>query len=437
MHRRDWSAPVTVGTRALTIFGLATSGVFVLGFGAWAAYAPLDGAAVGHGVVAASGQNQRIQHLEGGIIQRIRVREGQSVKAGDVLFELDPTTPEAQRNRLEKQVVSLAARTVRLLAERDGLNALAFPADVVRMARSAEVEGSLEEQAKEFTTRLARHHQEEVIMRQRVNALNDQIGGLAAQQEAVERQLAVVQDESQRKRSLLDRGLTDRSEYTALLRSEADLVGQLGEAKSSILSSKTQIVEAEEQFSRLTTQRVETAAAELNDVRAQKSDAEEQLRAARAVLSRVLVRSPSDGVVVRTVYNTPGSVVRPGDVLLELLPTGEDLVIDARVSPADIDVISLGQKATLRFSALNARITPVVEASVSYVSADRLIDETTHQPYYTARLKITGDLPAGMTKAQIYPGMAVEAYIKTGERTFFEYLGKPLIDSFNRAFREE
>ena len=434
---KAWAKGVSVSTRALMTGGLAATGFFALGFGAWAALAPLEGAAQAPGFIAAAGQNQRVQHLEGGIVKTIFAHEGEKVKTGDVLFELDGTAAEAQRNQLEKQVVALAARAVRLVAERDDFATLTFPADLIADAKQGDVEELLVEQEKEFTVRLERHRQEGVILRQRVNALNEQITGLGAQQTAVERQLSVVEEETTRKKTLLDKGLTDRSEYTALLRSEAELVGQLGQAKSSILSSKTQIVEAEEQLLRLSTQRIETAATQLNDVRSDISTAREQLRAARAVLSRVLVRSPSDGIVIRTPFNTPGSVVRPGDTMLELLPTNEDLVIQARLSPNDIDVISIGQAATLRFAALNARITPTVPATVTYISADRLIDEATRQPYYTARLKIAGDLPPDIRKDQIYPGMAVEAYIKTGDRTFFEYLGKPIADSFSRAFREE
>lgn len=436
-NRQDWARDVKTGTRILTLVGLMATALFLFGFGAWAAYAPLAGAAVAPGFVAAAGQNQRIQHLEGGIIDKILVREGDTVAAGQILFELDPTAAEAQRNRLEEQVVALSARAARLVAERDGFSALEFPPDLEREAKAGNREELLVEQDKEFIARLERHRQEGVILRQRVNALNEQIEGLASQQTAVERQLAVVEEETKRKKLLLDKGLTDRSEYTALLRSEAELVGQLGQAKSSILGARTQIVEAEEQSSRLTTQRVETAASQLNDVRTQISSAQEELRAARAVLNRIQVRAPSDGIVVSMMYNSRGSVVKPGEPILELLPTAEDLVIEARISPKDIDVVSVGQAATLHFVALNTRTTPVVPATVAYISADRLIDRSDQQPYYLARLRITDELPPEIETSQIYPGMPVETFIKTGDRTFLEYLGKPIADSFNRAFREE
>ncbi len=432
-----WARDVKTGIRLITVTGVALSAIFLLGFGAWAALAPLASAAVAPGVVAAAGKNQRVQHLEGGIVRTILVREGERIKAGQALFALDPTAPEAQRNRLQKQKVGLEARIERLTSERDGLDVLSFPLVLRELAATEGIGDLLIEQEREFTARLDRHHQEQVIMGQRVLALREQIEGMTAQQTAIERQLEVVREEVSRKRTLLDKGLTNRSEYTALLRSEADLVGQVGQSVSSILSAKTQIAEAQAQLARLETQRVETAVTRLNEIRAQVSDTEEQLRAAEDVLDRIIVRSPSDGIIIKMSVNASGSVVRPGDQLLELLPTGEDLLIEARVSPQDVDVISLGQGARLRFSALNTRTTPTVEAKVTYLSADRLIDQTTQQPYYTARLSMIDDLPPEISRDQIYPGMPVEAYIATGERSFLEYLAKPITDSFSRAFRED
>lgn len=436
--KTDWARGVPTSTRLVSAVGLGATFLFIFGFGAWASLAPLAGAAVAPGVVAAAGQNQRVQHLEGGIIDKILVQEGDRVKAGQPLFELDGTSATVQHNRLEKQLVALSARATRLAAERDGVDQLVFPQNLERTTGPGGENDVLAEQAAEFMARLARHRQELAILQQRINALNDQIEGMAAQQVAVERQIEVVREEAERKKGLLDKGLTDRSEYTALLRSEADLLGQLGQTKASILASRTQIAEAEEQIARLKTQRVETAISELNEVRVQIADADEQRRAAKAILDRIVIRSPSDGIIVEMAYNSRGSVVRPGDTLLELLPTASNLMIEARVSPQDVDVIKVGQEARLRFSALNTRTTPTVDATVFYLSADRLVDQNNNnQPYYTARLRMTDALPPEIKEEQIYPGMPVETYIETSERTFFEYLTRPIVDSFNRAFREE
>ena len=370
-------------------------------------------------------------------MRTIMVREGQRVTAGQPLFQLDMTAAEAQRNRLRSQLVGLRARMVRLQAERDERGELFFPASLQEAAAAQGSALLLDEQAREFAARLQRHHQEQSIMEERTRALRDQIDGVTAQNAAVEQQLDVVRDELARKQRLLDKGLTNRSEYTALLRSEADLVGQVGQTVSTILSSRAQISEAKQQLARLGSQRVETAVSELNDIRAKVSDSEEQLRAADDVLKRTTVLSPSDGIVLEMNVNATGSVVRPGDTMLELLPTGDDLLVEARVSPSDVDVISLGQPARLRFSSLNRRSVPTIDGTVTYLSADRLVDPATRQPYYMTRLQMTSDLPLGVSRDQIYPGMPVETYISTGDRTFFEYLVKPITDSFSRAFLEE
>ncbi len=431
-----WAAGVRTQTRLVSVLGLSCVALFTFGFGAWAAFAPLASAVIAQGVVIAAGENLAVQHLEGGIIERIFVREGEKVSAGQKLLALDPTAAAAQRNRLDKQFVALSARAARLVAERDGLATLAFPPDLAEHARAADMTDRLAEQKAEFDARLMRHSQEQTILGQRVAALRDQMSGMAAQQTAVESQLAEVRDEAGRKKSLLDRGLTNRSEYSELVRTEADLLGQLGQAKATILSAQTQITEAQEQLARLATQRVETAVSDLNDVRGQIADAQEQFGAAQAVLDRILVRAPSDGIIVSMTVNSPGMVVKPSQTILQILPTTE-LVVQARVAPRDADAVYVGQRARMRFTALNARTTPVLDGEVTYLSADRLINPDDGEPYYVARLSLPAKLPREVELPAIAPGSPVETYISLGDRTFLDYLTRPITDSFSRAFREE
>jgi HlyD family secretion protein len=325
---------------------------------------------------------------------------------------------------------------MRLEAERDLKDKLVIPQDIVRDSRGDGFPDVVAEQQVEFDARHARYIAEREILNQRIAALEEAIAGLDSQKKASEDQLKIVREEIDRKKQLLDEGLTNRSEYTNLLRAEAELIGQAGALQSQIASSSTQIIETRQQIERLTTARVEDAVAELNKERADIADIEEQARAARNVLDRTVIRAPADGIIVRSAHNSVSSVIRAGEPVMELLPTSDQLVIEARISPHDIDTLRIGQTARLHFSALNARTTPQVPGTVTYISADRLVDQTSNQPYYTARLKITDDLPPGVSRNQIYPGMPVEAYIATGDRTFVEYLVRPLLDSFNRAFRE-
>lgn len=422
--------------RRAALAGYAATALLVGGFGYWAAEAPLAGAVIAQGTIAATGGNILIQHREGGIISQLLVHEGDRVREGQELILLDRTAPEADLNRLTRQWMALKANAARLEAERDGLDRLAPVGEPAPAPFQQEFQNLMREQQKEFDARLARFRSEQSILAQRVAMHRESVKGLNAQKAAIEQQTEVVKKELGIKTGLLDKGLTNRTEYSQLLRSEADLVGQAGALEADLASANTQIVEAEAQTERATTQRVEEALTKLDDVRTNLADIEERMRAAQDVLQRTTITAPAAGIVVSSAYNSQGSVVAPGEKIMEILPTSSGLVVDARLRPKDIDQVHVGQPAKLRLSALNARLTPEVPATVSEISADRLIDGTTREPYFRARLKIADALPPGVKADQLYPGTPVDTFISTGNRTFFEYLVRPMMDSFARAFRE-
>lgn len=409
---------------------------FFVGFGYWALTAPLSGAAIATGRIAAAGENQKIQHLEGGIIKQIHIREGDRVEIGNPLFTLDETQIRSNLQRMSRQELSLRARLTRLGAERDGAELMNYTDEVQQAAKLLGMEDVLEEQRKEFRTRRQRLASELVILKQRIAAQEEALTGYEAQLTALNEQIAVVKDEVQRKLELLDKGLTNRSEYTQLLRSEADLVGRLGSTTSEIARAKTQIIEAREEIARQDTAIAEAAIQEINEVRTQLADVSEQMNGARDILNRTIIRAPTDGLVISVVKNTTGSVVRPGEDLASILPTSSELLVAARLNLADIDSVRPGQEALLRLPALNLRRTPEVPGEVIFVSPDRLIDEATQEPYYEARLRIV-ELPDEVSPEQIYPGMPVEALISTEERTFADYIARPILDSMSLAFREQ
>ncbi len=433
----DWAAGVKIGMAAPVFAGILSLVAFVGGFVFWAASAPLSGAAVASGVVAAQGNNLTVQHLEGGIIEKILVTDGAKVEKSQSLMKLDDTAPRAIRNRLSKRLVALQARAARLMAETNGEIAIRFSEQLEKAAQNHFLVADLEEQSREFEKRLRRHSAEQNIIDQKLAALLEQITGFDAQIAAAKQQLLVVNDDIKRKGKLLKRGLANRSNYNLLRRNAAELQGQMGRLQAEIGKTRSAIAEAKESKVQLDAGRAETAVVSLNRVRSEIADAQEQLRSANDVLKRTMLRAPSDGIVVKIHKNTPGSIIRSGEAIVTLLPTLKELVIEARINPSDIDVVQPGLSATLRFSALNQRLTPEVSAKVIYVSADRLVDAITQEPYYTAKLKIADKLPAGLERKNIFPGMPVEAYIKTGDRTFLSYLAKPIVDSFSRAFREE
>lgn len=420
----------------VAIAGYAALAILIGCFGYWAVSAPLSGAVVTQGTISATGGNILIQHPEGGIIQELRVWEGDKVKRGEDLIILDRTAAQAELNRLKKRSIRLRASAARLAAERDGTTGLGPVTMGAGLPFEKDFEALVREQQREFRARLDRFRSEQSILRQRVAMHRETVAGLQAQKLAIRQQVEVVKEELRIKANLLDKGLANRSEYSQLLRSEADLVGRSGEMEAQIAVANSQAMEAREQIERLTTRRVEEAMTELNAVNTSLADIEEQIVAATAVLKRTTITAPAAGIVVLSTYNSRGSVIAPGEKIMEILPTGSGLVIDARLRPQDIDMVRAGQPAKLRLSALNTRLSPEVLGTVTQVSADRLIDEATQEPYFRARLKITDDLPPAIKPEQLYPGMPTEVFINTGDRTFVEYIVRPLVDSFARAFAE-
>jgi HlyD family secretion protein len=433
----NWGDMIKTRTFPIAAVGYAALAFFVGGFGTWAMTAPLESATVAPGIVVAAGQNIRIQHLEGGIVETVVRREGDRVHEGDPLLILKSTIPKAQLNRLLQQLISKRAEIARLQAERDGESTLAMPRLEI-FSKELDAAKVFDEEKKEFEARRTRFKSELLILGQRVNALNESMAGLKAQKKASDDQLVIVQAEVQRKKGLLDKGLTNRDEYTGLLRSTADLVGQVGSLEAQLAATQSQSGEALDQIERLKSSRVEEAVTALNKARDEVSDLEQQVNAAQSVLDRTTIRSPAAGIIVHSVYNSSGSVIRPGEVVMELLPTTTDLIIEAHIRPQDIDSIKLGQTAEMAFSAFNARTTPHIKGKVFYISADHLVAvDKSEQSYYVARLHIDQALPDQISADQIYPGMPVETFVATGERTFASYLVRPLLDSMGRAFREK
>ncbi|MBY5766625.1 HlyD family type I secretion periplasmic adaptor subunit [Rhizobium leguminosarum] len=432
-----WKDKLSQSAKTPALIGYAAIFVMAGTFGLWGASAPISGAAVADGTIAAAGRNIQMQHLEGGIVRSIEVREGDVVRRGDTVMVLDDTDARTQVNRLVKQWLSLCVRVSRLEAERDGWEQFANVACREQLPITIDSAEIVHEEQKEFTARLARFHSEQTILGQRLEQLDETRAGLGEQKAAIQKQAAVVKDELARKQSLVERGLINRSDYTELLRIDADLLGQSAAIVSEQATIGSQLAEAREQIERSRTQRVEEAVTKLNEAKNSRRDVEEQLAAALAVLERTVIRAPADGIVVTSAYNIVGNIIGPGEKIMEILPTADKPLVEARLKPTDIDLVHSGQAARLRFLALNARLTPEVDAVVERVSADRLVDQATQQPYYRAILRITEKLPNGVSPSDLHPGMPVEAFIQTGDRTFFDYLARPLFDSMGRAFVED
>lgn len=432
----DKVPPYLSASRTPRLVGYLVVAVLFGGFGFWAATAPIAGAVIVDGAVTAQTRNRVIQHFEGGIVRDVSVVKGERVSADDTIYVIDDVRARAQLQRVQQQAVGLRAQLARLTAERLSADKITFEQDLIDAAEALEVSHLLDEQRDEFDARRTRLASEDEILNQRMVALTESIDGFEAQLAAIDEQISIVREEADRKEDLLDRGLTNRSEYTQLLRASANLVGQRGSIASQIASARTQIIEVREQIVRQRTTVVEQAATMINEVRLQLQDVNEQIGTASDVLDRTVVRSPVSGTVVELNFTTPGAVVAPGGTLATILPDQDALVVAGRLSLNDIDLVTVGQEAQLQFVALNQRVTPNVPAEVTFISADTLRDDRTGDPYYSIELRIA-ELPDAIDPADIYPGMPVSSLVSTPDRTFFEYLAKPITDSLRLAFREQ
>jgi HlyD family type I secretion membrane fusion protein len=444
----EWYRGVPLSAKWPIFAGLAILVVWLGCFGVWAGVAPLNSAVVAPGTFVATGQNKLVQHFEGGIIREIAVKDGDAVEANQVLVRMDDTAADTKLRRLVIKKYRQLAMKARLEAEMSASDTIETPAAFSETARDPEIKAIFERQRAELRARRASLATEESVLRKQIAGLEESIRGYQAQVQSTKDRIALFVEELKDKDSLLGQQLIRKSDVLALRRSEASLGGELGEYLGRIADSKERIAQANERIAQLHSTALRDAIKELRETETDLDDVEEQIRAAQDVVDRVDVRSPVRGIVVKRNFHTPGGVVSPGAVILELLPIGEERIIEAHVNPKDISHVNVGQQALVRLSALNQRITPMVGASVIYVSADALAeqvqvktetrpDSDTRREFYVVRVRLDqDDILRRMPEFIPTPGMPADVYIKTGERTFFEYIMKPVFDSFSRAFRE-
>jgi HlyD family type I secretion membrane fusion protein len=442
-----WYRDVPRSARLPTVLGLAVLLVWALGFGLWAALAPLASAVVASGSFVATGQNKQIQHLEGGIIRQIMVKEGDLVERDQPLIRLDDTAPRSKLRRLILQRYRLIATSARLEAEIESTGELRVPDALADEASDPVVKAIFQAQEAEFNARRVSLLAQEEVLRKEIAGLQEGIRGYQSQVESNQARLALFNEELKAKNTLVDQQLIRKSEILALRRSEAGLSGDVGELLGRIGDARERIARAEQQIIQLRSSAVQKAIEELHRAQSDLDDLLEQIRAAQDVVERTDVRAPVHGIIVKLNQFTPGGVIAPGGFILELLPINEELIIEGRVNPGEITHVKEGQRALVRLTALNQRLTPMVEAKVIYVSADIVSDQAARRPgepenarrdSFIVRVKLDEqDMRDKVENFRPTPGMPAEIFIETGQRTFFTYLMRPILDSFSRAFREQ
>ncbi len=412
--------------------------VFFGGFGTWAFLVPLSGAAVAPAYVAPEGFRKTVQHLEGGIVSEIRVREGSKVEAGDVIVVLDDTRALADYNAAKAQLVSMLARSARLAAEESDAETPAFAEDLLAAgAEDPTVRALIDAERRSLTAR-RRALADQVAMRDgKVAQARADLASYEGSLVSVDRQIELIDEEITTVEDLLRKGLDRKPRLLALQRARADLEGQRNTAVNSAAGTRELIVATQAERAALVSSRAEEVATDLAESLAAATRLRAEVKAATDRLDRTRIRAPVAGEVVDLKLRTIGGVVTPGEPIMDLVPRDQRLVIEARVSPKDIDVVHPGLKADVHLTAFHTRHMARVRGEVVQVSADRLTDPKTGEPYYTAQIYVDmAEVQKKTPEVKLSPGMPAEAMIITGERTTFEYLIEPIRNSFRRALRE-
>lgn len=421
--------PARPPIRRFAAAGLVLAAAGFGGFGAWAALAPLSSAALAPGIVIADSNRKTVQHLDGGIVAEILVRDGDRVAAGQPVMRLDDLETRSTVALLEGQLWSLLAQEARLTAESDGLASVVRPVRLAEHADDPAVAEILAGQERIFAGRRASLDGRVAVTRQRIAQLEAQIAGLG--------QLALIREETASVAEMVAKGLERKPRLLSLMRQSVELEGMQGDFANRIAQAREGIAQAEMEILGQSADRQSEIATELRDVQTRRVEAEEKRTAALIRQGRRDVAAPEAGTVMNLRYFAPGAVVAPGAAILDLVPLDDRLVVEARVNPTDIDVVHAGLSAKVVLSAFKSRTTPPLDGSLVRVSADALTDERTGQPYYSARVAVDGAQLRALKDVHLQPGMPVETLIVTGERTLLTYLIQPIEDSFRRAFREE
>lgn len=421
--------------RRATLFGVVTIAILFGTVGVWAVTAPLSGAVIASGKIVVESNVRRVQHPSGGVVAEIRVKDGDRVKAGDILVRLDETHAKASLALIEIELRRFQARKARLEAERDGLGRMEVPAELRSRSGDAMIEQAIAGEIRMFESRRAAADVQRSQLRERIAQSYEEIKGLAAQIEARREQAGIIEQELAGVQKLYDQNLVALARLTALQREASRLVGERGSLISDTARVRGRIAEINLQLIQIDEDLRREVSTELRDVDGKIADLSERRIAAVDQLSRIDMRAPQDGLVHQQTVHTIGGVIGPAEQIMLIVPETDGLVVEARVEPAMIDRLRIGQSVVLRFPAFDSASTPDLHGQLSHVSADATTDQQTGASYFTVRATLGREQIARLEGKNLVPGMPVEAFIQTGARTALAYLIKPIEDQLARSFR--
>lgn len=411
--------------------------VFFGVFGGWAALAPLSSAAIAPGKVSPEGSRRTVQHLEGGIIAEIHARDGDKVAAGQALIKLQEIQSLSRHQVLVKERAALTAVSARLSAEQAGLDTLAYPDWLDRdAAASPDLQTILESQNGLFETRQRTYESQKSIVQKRVAQLNEEISGFEAQIDSQNAQKDLLETEIADVQQLLEEGLARRPRLLELQRHSAQIEERIAANKSAIARANQEVGAAELEIASMDSARLDQIGEELVRVSAQLAEVNEKLTATSDVLSRTVISAPASGTVMSSRYKSAGGVIAAGETILEIVPDQDELIIEAQVSPMDIDVVQLGLTAKVLFPGLTQRGLPQLTGEVVAISADVLTDKVSGATYYSAQVRVSDEAYEKLGPMKLSPGMVADVQIVTGARTPLQYLLEPLTGLFRRGFKE-
>ncbi len=422
--------------RQSAIAGISMIALFGGTIGLWAATSTLSGAVIAGGQFVVDTSVKKIQHSTGGIVGELKVKEGDRVSQGDLLVRLDETVTRANMQVVSKQLDEYIGRQARLEAERDGTSEVQMPSEFASRLNDPAVQKIMSSERTLFTARRASRDAQKDQLRKRITQSRDEITGLKAQQQAKTREAELIVDELKGVRDLYQKNLVPITRLNALERDAASIEGQRGQLIAAVAQAESRIAETEFQIIQIDEQMRAEAMQELREIQAKVAEYTERRVAAEDQLKRIDIRAPSDGYVHQLNVHTIGGVISPAEPVMNIVPVNDKLELEARVLPNEIDQVKIGQKATVRVHAANARHTPELHGKVSRISADVSKDQQTGMTFYTVRVDLPQDEIKKLENVQLIAGMQAEVFVEVNERTPLQYFFKPMQEQIARAFRE-